>query len=99
WRRTCAPVSRHDREPDKVAAKSAAGLRPAALLHSRLHEPCTVGERGLEPPRIAPLVPKTSAATITPLAHGAYFAKRALHARPDTEGVGPRACPPNIALL
>jgi len=29
----------------------------------------TVRERGLEPPRIAPLVPKTSAATITPLTH------------------------------
>ncbi len=30
---------------------------------------CFVRERGLEPPRIAPSVPKTDAATITPLTH------------------------------
>jgi hypothetical protein len=41
---------------------------------------CFVGERGLEPPRIAPLVPKTNAYTISPLAledlHNTYFLKR-----------------------
>jgi hypothetical protein len=32
-----------------------------------------VRKRGLEPPRVAPLVPKTSAYTIPPLAHALGF--------------------------
>ena len=45
----------------------------------------TVGGRGLEPPRLAALVPKTSVSTISPPAHTVYFATNisSLRSEPD----------------
>ena len=40
-----------------------------------------VGERGLEPPRLAALVPKTSVYTISPLAHLNFYEYHPLHPR------------------
>ena len=49
-----------------------------AFFHYLTYFICRVPERGLEPPRIAPPVPKTGAATITPLRHSIYDAIDAL---------------------
>ena len=44
-----------------------------------LYKPNSVRERGLEPPQVTLLVPKTSASTIPPLTHTINFTLATIH--------------------